>query len=299
MADRNYATLVFFYEFIKRVNAESNGLVRIDYLGGPEVVAAFDQPEAVRAGTVDVAFLWTGYYLTTLPEANVIVYSKLKPPQERQAGLYDFLDQLHRQYMNMVFLGRTVSSHAYNLFDKVRITKPADIKGQSFRGLAVYAPVLNLLGVTVVSMPISDVYTGLERGLIQGTVADVSDADAMKWYEQTKYAIDPPFWENNAVLTVNLNSWNKLPKSVQDLMIKTQIDIEKGMSDYFLKDVQTIRKSLQSKGMEFVQWSPDDSKWFLDGAYRAGWQALKDGTKARPDNFQRLYNMLGEGILGQ
>ncbi len=74
----------------------------------------------------------------------------------------------------------------------------------------------------MVTLRPSEVYTAVERGVVDGfalsTVGMIVDAGL---YEVTKYTIDHPFLNTNFVVIMNLDSWNRIPKNLQDLLRET------------------------------------------------------------------------------
>jgi TRAP-type C4-dicarboxylate transport system substrate-binding protein len=63
-----------YLPYIKRANemlqAKYPGEVEIKYIGGPEAVPTRDQPEALRAGTVEMYYGTAAYYAGIAPAAN-------------------------------------------------------------------------------------------------------------------------------------------------------------------------------------------------------------------------------------
>ena len=59
-----------FLKFIDKVNAAGEGVVRIEYVGGPEAIPTFDQPEAVRGGVIDMIYGPGSYYPGIVPEST-------------------------------------------------------------------------------------------------------------------------------------------------------------------------------------------------------------------------------------
>ena len=43
-------------------------------------------------------------------------------------------------------------------------------------------------------------------------------------------------------------------------------------------------------GMEFITFSPEDTKWFLDLAYQSGWETGLEGIS--PENYAKLREFL-------
>jgi len=83
---------------------------------------------------------------------------------------------------------------------------------------------------------------------------------------------------------MNLNTWNKIPKDLQDAVIKTIKDRE----EYYLqKEKQSSSdaiSTLQKNGMQRVEFSAADAKLFTEKVYSAGYaywfkQSGDDGAK--------------------
>ena len=77
-----------FFILQKTVNEKMKDKVRIEYLGGPEVVASFDLIEAVKTGVVDVASLSAAYYMRVMPESAVLNLSQFNHRGLRQSGFH-------------------------------------------------------------------------------------------------------------------------------------------------------------------------------------------------------------------
>ncbi len=60
---RNVTFMDAFFMFQERVNRQDQGRLRINYIGGPKAIPTFAQIEAVRAGSVDIAYLPVAYYV--------------------------------------------------------------------------------------------------------------------------------------------------------------------------------------------------------------------------------------------
>ncbi len=72
--------------WIGRVNEELRDVLKITWVGGPEVTPPFEQPEAVRKGIFQVGFIPAAYYMGILPEGDAISLSKYDFKKEREKG---------------------------------------------------------------------------------------------------------------------------------------------------------------------------------------------------------------------
>ena len=122
-----------YLPYIKRVNemlqAKYPGEVEIKYIGGPEAVPTRDQPEALRAGTVDMYYGTAAYYAGIAPAANTTKLSQLTSQQEKDVGADAIYNEIHRQKLNAVYLGALGSQNPFQLYTIKKVTAPGQING--------------------------------------------------------------------------------------------------------------------------------------------------------------------------
>ena len=92
---KNDPVLAMANAWVAEVNAKLGSQLRINYVGGPEVIGRFQQVEALRTGVIDVIFVPSGDYQDQMPAAQTFVLSKLTPSEERKSGFYEFMVEEH------------------------------------------------------------------------------------------------------------------------------------------------------------------------------------------------------------
>src|SRR5436190_767043 len=68
-----------------------------------------------------------------------------------------------------------------------------DLQGRKIRGTVTYAGVFNLLGASPVVLAPADIYTSLEKGVVDGAGWPVLGVLDYRWYEVAKYIVRPTF----------------------------------------------------------------------------------------------------------
>lgn len=71
-----------------------------------------------------------------------------------------------------------------------------------------------------------DRYGALEQGVIDAAVHGFDSATKASLYEVTKYVIDHPFGGTSTSMIINLDTWNSLPKHLQDVLMEAAIWLE-------------------------------------------------------------------------
>ena len=78
---KNHPLMSQTFVWVEMINKELAGKLKINYIGGPEVMPGLQQVEAVRKGVLDIAFNPTAYYQNILPEGGAFILSKYSPTE--------------------------------------------------------------------------------------------------------------------------------------------------------------------------------------------------------------------------
>lgn len=280
--------LTAWWAFVDEVNKQSKGEVVIKFIGGPEAIPAFKQFEALRTGVVDIIFGCEAYYGGAVTGAAYTHLSRLSPIEERKSGYYDLRVELLKKH-NVFYLGRAEYGVWFHIFTNKSIKRPQEMAGQKIRTSATYEPFVKSLGAVPITLPGSEVYTALERGVVDGYAWSVLGNVSMGWPEVCKFIIEPKIYSMNIEALVNLNTWNKIPKPMQKLMSDLMIENETKFTKVFEELGEKELKAMQAKGMKLIKFTPEDTQWYVDLAYKAGWDEV---FKKAPELGPKLKKLL-------
>jgi TRAP-type C4-dicarboxylate transport system substrate-binding protein len=277
-------------KWIEAVNTQLKDEVKVNWIGGPEVMPPFEQPEAVKKGIFQIGFLPAAYYGGMLPAADAISLSKYDFAKEREkGGVFDYFVQMHKK-INMMLLG-TWCYEPFYLYVKKPVKGIEDLKGLKMRTAAKYDKMMLKLGMVPVTVQFGETYTALQRGVVDGFGWPTIGPREWGWLEFCKYVIDIPFYgRQNTFILMNLDTWNKLPKPVQDKLMEITIKFEPEMEAYFKKAIAQEKKEMAKVGVHRIEFSPEDRKKFIDTANEAFWE---DMEKKVPDQVEELKKVLG------
>ena len=277
-------------KWIEAVNTELKDAVKITWLGGPEVMPAFDQPEAVKKGIFQIGFMPAAYYGGMLPAADAISLSKFDFKKERQpGGVYDYFIAMHKK-INMMLLGTWLYDPFY-LYVKKPVKGVDDLKGLKMRTAAKYDKMMLKLGMVPVTVQFGETYTALQRGVVDGFGWPTIGPKEWGWLEFAKYVIDIPFYtRQNTFMLMNLDTFNKLAKPVQEKLVAISAKFEPEMQAYFEKQIAAEKKEMEKLGVQRIKFSDADKKKFLAAANDAFWEDLE---KKAPEETKALKKLLG------
>jgi TRAP-type C4-dicarboxylate transport system substrate-binding protein len=279
------------YILQKMVDERIGGKVKIDVLGSEEVVPALQQFDAVRNGVIDIVLGISSYYNNTIPEAIGIQYNKDYLPEDlRKSGFYELMREIHLKKGNVIYLANASGTpgRAFRLYLKKPVDKP-DFTGLKIRVSPVYTAIVKALNGTPVSMPPADVYSALERGVVDGLGWTYAGTLDYGFPEVAKYVVDHPFYSINSTILINKAVWEKIPQNLRDQLEKIAVDFEVEVAKYYDNYAKDEDARLKAKGVQLVRFAPDDAKKFDNLAYDAGWTEF---LAKNPTDGERIKKML-------
>lgn len=134
--------------------------------------------------------------------------------------------------------------------DDLRQRKPW-VPEKSEVGLSVY----RYVGVSPITLPLSDVLTGLQTGLINTIVTSPIGALALQWHTHIKYVADQPINYLVAILIIDRKAFNKLSKADQLTVREVMDAVYEKIDEQNRLDNIAARKALVKQGVEFTKLS--------------------------------------------
>ena len=261
--------------WVKTINSRLNGKVKIDYVGGAEVIPRYQQAEAVRNGVVDIIFNVASTYQAIIPEASAFTLSKLTPSEERESGFYNYMVKKHVEKLNSRYIGRWQMGNFY-FWTKKEVTSVGGLKGLKLRTGSLFNRTMKAVNVVPVKIKGSETYTALERGVVDGFAYPVIGPRKKGWLKKVKFIIDAPlFGASNATILMNYDKWKKLSKATQDKVISITQAFEPKMVKHFTNgEVNELNEILSNKNVIKARFSEDQRQKFIKIAYDVEWNHL-------------------------
>ncbi len=286
-----------FLEFVDDVNEEGKGVIRIDVLGGPEVIGLSQQPYAVRNGVVDMAYTAASFYAGTLPERDALISSNTNAIYARQSGGIDLLNRIHQRKMDVFYLGWFDSGIKYNLYtiNKPVVNDQGDLALPSLRlrSNPVYdAFFTDYLKAQPISLPTTDVYSALERSVVNATGWTQIGMNDLGWNKFLRYRIDPAFYSTDMGVIVNLESWNALSDDARRILQDVAIRHERDSALRFAKAATEQQRQLEANGMTPFKLDPAAADRYLRAAREASWRRMKRYMEHQPGGLSHYQDLI-------
>ncbi len=123
-------------------------------------------------------------------------------------------------------------------------------------GLSIY----RYIGVTPISLPLSDVLTGLQTGLIDTIVTSPIGALALQWHTHVQYVTDQPISYLAAMLIIDKKTFKKLSETDQKIVRDVMENVYRRIDEKNKEDNIAARKALINQGVEFITLTEKDKK---------------------------------------
>jgi TRAP-type transport system periplasmic protein len=279
-AKSTQVTTFFINDFMNSVQKAADqkypGQLKMVFKGGPELVATNEQIVAIEKGMVDLLYTSPGFYASKLPELDLMNLTPMKPWEEKAVGFYDYLDKLHNEKANAHFLCRNGIGRGHQFGLIKPISTLDDFKGMAIRGNPTTVQIVKALGANPVQIAPGDVYTALERGVVQAHITPPIMLRTLGLVKVTKYLLFPNFFDSPNVLIMNLNSWKKLPKHLQDLMTEVADQHSRNFVAYNADLEKNELEFFKSEGMKFIDLPKADADKFMKLAHETLTQVVME-----------------------
>ena len=244
---------------IAKMNELGQGSLSVHRVAGPANLHQAVQMDAVRTGIYDILNTASAYFrgLTQLP--NVEAWLGGAPVSLREScGLEDIFREIYDEQVGVHYLGPST----YNSSGHIYLSKLAnedrtvvDLTGLKLRGHALYQGGVQALGGSIVNMPSSEVYTAVQRGVIEGAVAggDYMYPRAVRWDEIMNYVYDIDLDKESGHVYMNKDVWNGLTQQQQDAIYNGLVQVFEELAPELVDRKAEALAALRTRGMEVIR----------------------------------------------
>jgi len=243
--------------FEKNLKAASGDKLNLSIMG-PDVVPTNEQFQPVQSGIFDLLFTHTAYHMGTTAMGLTLEAIDPDPVKRRESGIIQAIDADYQK--NGMKLLSVLPAVEYNivLSKPVAATSPS-LKGLKIRTPPAGAPMIKALGGAPVSLPPGEIYTALQKGVIDGFTLVAVGLKDYKIYEVAKYLARPKFGFISFALFMNADEYRNMTAKEREWLQTAAVESEKEAMVFFRKKHEEEVKELISLGMETIQLPPEDA----------------------------------------
>ncbi|MFY0601581.1 MAG: TRAP transporter substrate-binding protein [Cyclobacteriaceae bacterium] len=269
------------------VNQMSGGRMEITVFGGGELIPALEGFDAVSNGAVEMnhgaAYYWAGK-ITAAPFFCAVPFGM----NAQQMGAWvisgggqKLWEELYEPHNLLPFICGNTGVQMGGWFNK-EINSIADIKGLKMRIPGLGGKVLSKVGGSPVTVSGGEIYTNLERGVIDATewIGPFHDYK-MGFHQVAKYYYYPGWHETGPALEmiINKEKFLSLPSDLQEIIRTACYRLNRlMMAEFDAKNGEYLKKIIETGNVEVRPFSQE----VLDGLRQATNEVLADLTATDP-----------------
>ncbi|SNT70598.1 TRAP-type C4-dicarboxylate transport system, substrate-binding protein [Psychrobacter sp. LV10R520-6] len=274
-----------FEPWAKKLETESNGRLKVEIYPSATLSEPENTYDATAKGIVDIGAQVQGYDAGRFPLTQIAELPGLSSSASQMScmlqKLYDDGDISSEYEDTHLLFMMGAGPGAFHTVDKV-IRTPEDMKGMRIRRpSAIAGDIIEATGASPVGLPATDIYTSLQRGVIDGLSFAWSPTGDFRITELTNAHTNIPFYSSALLVTMNKDKYESLSddlkKIIDDNSGKVMADIAGQMFD---REDARVMEQARAKGDTIIE-IPDplnDPDW--KGPLEKGIQKYLTDVKA-------------------
>jgi len=248
---------------VEKIFERTNGQIEIQISSFPELgLAGPDTLRLVEDGTLGMVEIYSGYIGGDLPIVDVAnlwgvipdFATNWKTIEAVSGSLHDIIEERS----NGIVLAESYYGNNYYYTSKP-IRSPSDLEGLKVRSHStVLGDLIDGMGGSAQFVAFSEVYTALERGILDGAVTCGPCGAGLRWFEVADYLNGPIISIGVTYITINKDRWNEIPADLQAIMREEAMihQVENRRLVENVWDPQGITDNVAG-GMEHVPFTPE------------------------------------------
>lgn len=256
--------------FLDQIVERSDGKIQIQKFWSGSLHKVGQHLPAIRDGLSEISLISYGYYPSAVPLSRGLEWY-YRGCDHADSLLYVCRDmyketpELQKEWEgrnNAKVLYFTNWSYCPYIM-KEPLPNVDDLKGKKVRGYGIGADTINRLGGQGMPIVAGEVYTSLERGILDGAFAFAFiTAEKMKLHEQAPYIVEGGAGGHAPTTVVmNLNTWRSLPDDLKDIINQTAEDVYNWRYlELYSKLTRESVDNMVKAGAKFSKWPEAEIK---------------------------------------
>ncbi|WP_077211003.1 TRAP transporter substrate-binding protein DctP [Bacillus dakarensis] len=255
--------------WMEAITERTDGRVQFEYYPGEQIGKAADLMNLTKDGVTDLAISSISYTPDLFPISNALSgLPNLSETMRQGTMAYNDLlkestELLETEYsknnIRPLFGHVSPTFEIWSVDQELRV--PDDFKGLKMRTPGgVLTEYYSYLGATPVSMPNSEAYEALEKGLVSAYSSYSLGVKSIGLQEILGHAVFAHIGTAVQPLVINEKKWQSLPEDVQQVIIEVSEEIMESASVSYEKLTDEFNQEFEANGGKIAQLTEEELK---------------------------------------
>ncbi len=257
--------------FKNEVEEKSNGRIAIDIRSAAVLGGDVEIIEQTQMGLVHISIPPTGNLANFNEKMYLFDLPFLMPDDAAMMRVLDgevgqeLLDTLEPNNLKGIAMW---GAGFRQMTNNIRpINGPDDLKGIKMRTLQAPAilATYRAYGANPTAMAYTEVYNGLQQGVVEGQENPFANIYSMKFYEVQKYMTLTNHAYHTYAAVMNKQTWDSLPEDLQKVVSDALIVGRDAARQFTLEDEAKIKEEIADQ-IEIIELSPEGREAFIEAS---------------------------------
>lgn len=253
-----------FEPWAEKINKETNGRVKVTFFPGGALGRTPDHYDLAETGIADISYTLHDYTPGRFPLTEAFSLPFMTPTALQASRAmwktYEKFPEFRKEYDRVKVLA--LFCHPGGHFHTVRrpIRSIEDFRGLKMRTANPFVTeALRTFGSVPVTTPVTETYTALERGVVDGTVVPWEGLGIFNLDDLTKYSTITHLYTMVMMVVMNLDKWNSLPEDVKEVIeANSGMVLSEWAGRVYDETDEPFRNRALDKGTEILEFSTSD-----------------------------------------
>jgi tripartite ATP-independent transporter DctP family solute receptor len=257
-----------FEDNLKRLVGDQ---IKLEYFPNSQLGKEADVVQQVKAGSVDMMISGPSIWATIVPEIGALDLGFLFDNYAHafkaiDGGVSTVFDKLLLDRAGVTVLGWGFQVGARSVYTKAPIKSVAELKGVKLRVLPTKAFIdtFTLIGAVPTPIPINELYTAAQTGVVDGFEHDPGTVLAYKFYEVDKYCFLTQHYYSPMLAYIGKRGLAKITPDLMPKFMQAAAEATKQERADVPKVESEAVVELKAKGVVFTDVPPAERKAMVD-----------------------------------
>lgn len=285
-------------EGAKAIDTKTEGRVKLRFYPGGVMGNDKSVMRKIRVGQLHGGAITGGGLAAISSDINLYSLPFLFRSYEEVDHVRHYMDPLiesHLEQKGFISFGLSEGGFAY-LMSKSQINNLNDLQHQKVwapEGDSISEAAFKAVGVSPISLPMTDVLTGLQTGLINTVGTSPIGAIALQWHTRIKHLTDLPLIYLYGGLVIHEKALKRISKDDRKVLEQELREVFRKINQQSRQDNINARNALQRQGIAFNTPALNDLHKWQSATDKAIEKMGRNGAYS-VELFNRLQKFLGE-----